>query len=285
MRISTAALAAFGLAIALPVIAATGAISDATKANAGITPDSPLSFIDKTFDALAIAVAFSPEAKVDASLKVAEERAAEAAVMSAAGNTDLAAKSAEAAASDVSIAVKAASGVANNELAAPLVVKIEEATVGMQATLQEGIDVAPADAKADVQEAVNPSMALMTEASKAVTVVAAPKPAGTVACDQTKFDACVRTNGCTEDTSATCFKACPPKVVTCDDPKAGKTCKQPDTACVNQCLSKLLGCFDTCLSTANCKKEEVKTNALKLISPEELQRVFQNELKAGAMVK
>ncbi|MFA5853769.1 MAG: DUF5667 domain-containing protein [Patescibacteria group bacterium] len=275
MRITAAAIAALGIALALPVSAA--ALSDATFETAGILPDSPLSFFDKTIDSIAIALSFSTESKVETTLAVSEERAAESAVMSSEGKIEQSIASAEASLSLVDSAVVTASKASTTELSTSLTEMITVSTTASQTLLQEGLAAAPTEATVELKAAVTPIIAEMAEAPKAVTTTTTD--ATSLSCNTTTFDTCVKTNGCTEDTSAKCFVACPPRVVTCEDPKAGKTCHVPDTACVNECLGKIVGCFDSCLTTSNCKKEQVNTSSLKLLSPENVQRAFQLQLQ------
>jgi hypothetical protein len=277
MRI-TAAVAALALAFALPVSAA--ALSDATIETAGITPDSPLSFFDKTLDSIAIALSFSTEAKVETTLAVSEERAAESAVMSSEGKIEASVAAAEASLSLAGDAVLAASKATTTETTASLTELITTSTTTSQTLLREGLAAAPQDAAAELQTEVAPLISQLAEAPKAVTT--ASSDASSLTCNTSTFNSCVKTNGCTEDTSANCFVACPPRTVTCEDPRAGKTCHVPDTACVNECLSKIVGCFDSCLTTSHCRKEQVDASSLKVLSPEDVQRAFQLQLQNAA---
>lgn len=277
MRI-TAAVAALGIALALPTSAA--ALSDATIDAAGITPDSPLSFFDKTFDSIAIALSFSTEAKVETTLAVSEERAAESAVMSSEGKVEESIAAAEASLSLAGDAVLAASKSGTSDTTTSLTKMIAESTTVSQELLKEGLDAAPDDAATDLQTGIAPLISEMAEAPKAVTTSAADT--ASLACDTSAFSTCVKTNGCTEDTSSKCFVSCPPKTVTCEDPKAGKTCHVPDTACVNECLGKIVSCFDSCLSASHCQKGQVDASSLKVLSPEDVQRAFQLQLQNAA---
>ncbi len=287
MRKLAALCAAFGVVFALPASAltfsstsltSTTTLSKTTTTTAGILPTSSFSFIDTTFDALAITFSLSPESKVQTTLAVSEERAAESAVMSSIGNIELAASTATAASTDLAKAVMIAS-TADATLQTAMITDIQASTTTITTMLQEGVASAPLESKTDLEIALTPIVNVIAEAPKAVTTTTLTTTTA-ASCDQTAFTACVRTNGCTEDTSETCFKACPPKSVTCEDPKAGKTCKQPDVACVNQCLNKIISCFDSCLTASHCSKDQVNTTTLKLVSPEEVQRVFQLQLQA-----
>lgn len=275
MRKLTVAFAALGIALALPVSAA--ALSDATFETAGILPDSPLSFFDETFDSIAIALSFSTESKIETTLAVSEERAAESAVMSSEGNIEKSVAAADDSLTLADSAVKLASTADTTEESTTWTALITESTTVSTTLLQEGLAAAPETATVELQTTVTPIIAALTEAPKAITMTTTTTT--TASCNASVFDSCVKTNGCTEDTSKTCFVACPPRVVACEDPKSGKTCHVPDTACVNECLTKIVGCADKCLAESNCQATQVNSAALKVLSPAEVQSAFQLQLQ------
>ncbi len=275
MRKITVAFAALGIALALPVSAA--ALSDATYDTAGIMPDSPLSFFDKTLDSIAIALSFSTESKIETTLAVSEERAAESAVMISEGKVEESITSADSSLTLIDSAVKLASTADTTEKSTTWTAMITDSTTVSTTMLDAGLSVAPEATKSEIQTTVEPIIAAMTEAPKAITTMTTTTT--TASCNTSTFDSCVKTNGCTEDTSKTCFVACPPRVVTCEDPKSGKTCHVPDTACVNECLTKIVGCADKCLAESNCQATQVNSAALKVLSPAEVQSAFQLQLQ------
>ncbi|WKZ29249.1 MAG: DUF5667 domain-containing protein [Patescibacteria group bacterium] len=275
MRKLTVAFASLGIALALPVSAAT--LSDATYDTAGILPDSPLSFFDQTLDSLSIFFSFTTESKIETTLAVSEERAAESAVMSSEGNVEASVAAADDSLALIDSAVKLASTADTTEESTAWTALVTESTTVSTTLLEEGLAAAPETTTVELQTSVEPIITAMAEAPKAITTTTTTTT--TASCSTSTFDTCVKTNGCTEDTSKTCFVACPPRVVTCEDPKSGKTCHVPDTACVNECLAKIVGCADKCLAEANCEASQVDSAALKVLSPAEVQNAFQLQLQ------
>lgn len=292
MRHKAFILAAFGLILTSPVSAAMlrplravtadpVALPVSIRTRAGILPTSPISFIDRAFDALSIAVAITPAAKTEAALKVAQENAAEAAVMSSQGNVDLTTRSLARVDAALGTAVVSASKVADPTAAVEARKNVQASTEAAQQTLQLGVDATPTETRVQIHALVNPTFERLSAAPAAIGTEASATVPRAARCDTELFASCMEDNGCTFGTSQKCFLTCPPKDVPCQAPMAGKTCSIPDTACVNTCLQKIVGCTDACLAQADCKKDEVSTSTLQIIGPDEVRRGFQLQLQGS----
>lgn len=249
-----------------------------TQETAGITADSSLYFFDKLYDDVRIALTLDPVEKTQTILEVSEERAAETLVSASSGDLEAAAESTGELA-DLMVALDTTvQKIDDPALLEATMTDIEAALTENKTLLEQAVATTTEESGQTLTAAVNELNAKIVEAVEtAVETAETVAPTAVAGCDQQKYDACLRTTGCTTATSATCFLKCPPLTVTCENPAPGKTCMKPDDACREACLRAIATCNEDCLQAAGCKEGEV-TPTEKLIDAETIEKTFNIQL-------
>lgn len=134
---------------------------------AGITPDSPVYFLDIWGERISLFVTLNKDKKTDKLVKIAEERLAEAEEMANEGDTEAVEVAEEKYAKSIEDATEVAK-LTGNENALQ---RIETATLRHQERMQEVYDKAPEQAKKALEKVVEKSMVGHQNAVQAITKV------------------------------------------------------------------------------------------------------------------